>query len=128
MEDGAIVYNVADFVDEITRFDGTTVDFRYDTDANLAAVIYSNEASHFTYLDNGLLRTASNSVGVISNTYNMANRLTSSKGTASSGTVNYAYYPAGQVSNLTHVAGTTSYALDNADRVSVDWGRTTATY
>jgi hypothetical protein len=33
----------------------------------------------FTYLDNGLLKTASNSVGVVSNTWGFANRLMSRK-------------------------------------------------
>lgn len=64
-----------------------------------------------------LLEKAGNAEGTISNDYNAANRLAASEGTAPSGTVNYAYFPAGQVSNVSSVAGSTTYSLDGADRV-----------
>ena len=113
----SVTYSVGDFVDEIARSDGTTVDFRYDTDANLRSVIYPDATNAFTYLKNGLLATAGNAEGSVSNTYNAANRLTASVGTAPSGTVSYTHFPAGQVSNVSSVAGNTTYALDGADRV-----------
>jgi len=127
----SVTYSVGDFVDEIERFDGTTVDFAYDTDANLRSVIYPDATNTFTYLKNGLLETACNAEGSVSNTHNAANRLTASAGTAPSGTVSYTHFPAGQVSNVSSVAGSTTYALDGADRVltmSTPVGTFTNTY
>jgi len=111
-------YGVADFVDELQRFDGTTVDLRYDTDANLCAAVYPGGTNTFTYLKNGLLRTAVSAAGTVSNAYNMANRAVATTGIAPGSTVSYAYYPGGQVSNMMAVAGQTRYAYDAAERPS----------
>jgi len=82
-------------------------------------VEYGDATLSFTYLKNGLLETAVNAIGTVSNGYNFANRLVASSGAVVSGGVSYSYYPAGQVSNVTSVAGTTAYAIDAASRLDM---------
>lgn len=121
----AVDYGVAEYINSITRFDGSQVTNSYNENGLLSKVIYSDAAdtnayrtNSFTYYKNDLLKTAANSRGAVSNTFNFANRLTASVGVAPSGTVDYTYFPAGQVSNMTSTAGLTTHSLDNADRVS----------
>ncbi len=65
-----------------------------------------------------MLRRVTDSLGMLSNTYNRANWLTMATGVAPSSTVTYTYYPAGQVSNIVSVVGTQTVELDGADRLS----------
>ncbi|MBU0678144.1 MAG: RHS domain-containing protein [Verrucomicrobia bacterium] len=113
-----LVYMVGDFVDSITRFDGTEVDFSYNGAGLLSKAEYPDETNSFSYLKNGLLRTAGNSSGIVSNTYNQANRITQTRGASPSSTVDYIYYPAGQISNMSYTAGTADFEIDAADRVT----------
>lgn len=112
----SINYGLGNFIRSITRYDGTSVSNAYDIAGNLTQVRYPDTTNTFSYLKNNLLRTAANSLGTVSNAYNAANRLTTAKTVAPNGTVSYTYFPAGQVSNVTSVAGTVTYALDGADR------------
>jgi len=114
----SVTYGLADFIKSIGRFDGTVVSNGYNGDGWLSSVAYPDVTNRFTYLRNGLLKTAANNMGTVTNVYSMANRLTGSVCLAPSGSVSYAYYPAGQVSNATSVAGSLSYTLDAADRIS----------
>jgi len=101
-----------------TRFDQSIVTNNHNTEGLLSQTVFPDNTNTFTYLKDGLLATVANGLGTISNSWSYANRLTSQSQVAPSGTVNYNYYPAGQLSNVTSVAGTNTYALDNADRVS----------
>ncbi|MFO7871732.1 MAG: RHS repeat-associated core domain-containing protein [Kiritimatiellia bacterium] len=113
-----VAYGVADYVNSINRFDGTTVSNSYNSQGLLSDVKYSDSTNRFTYLKNGLLETAVNENGTVSNTYNSANRLTSSSGSVTSGKVNYAYLPAGNVRNVSSAAGSADYSYDAAERVT----------
>jgi RHS repeat-associated protein len=99
----SISYLVGDFVDSITRFDGTIVSNQYNGDGRLAAVAYPDETNLYTYLKNGLVRTLVNSKGNVSNSWNMAGWLTSvsSQPSVSSvySVVNYSYDSVGNVTN-----------------------------
>jgi RHS repeat-associated protein len=126
----SVTYGVGSFVKSLTRFDGTAVTNTYNSDGLLSSVKFPGSTNSFTYLKNGLLKTAANGSSSISNTWDFANRLTFSasqvSGLSLQPSVSYSYFPAGQVSNVTSIAGTTTYALDNADRVSGIYGPTSS--
>ena len=113
-----ITYALAGFVDTVTRFDGSEVEFDYSAVGQIARVRYASLTNSYTYLRNGLLRTAENEAGVLSNSYDSASRLTLAVGVAPSGTVRYVYDPFGNVTNMGTVAGNTDYAFDAAERLS----------
>ena len=73
----SITYGLGDFVKSMTRFDGTVVSNSYNSDGFLSSVAYPDSTIQLSYLKNGPLKTAANEQGTISNTWNMANRLTS---------------------------------------------------
>ncbi len=114
----SIAWGLANFVKSIVRFDGTTNAFAYDSGGRVNQVTYPDQTVAFGYLKNGLMVTASNQWGVISNAFDGANRLISQSSPVPNGAVSYALYPAGQVSNVVSVAGTNSYALDAAERLT----------
>lgn len=109
-----ITYGVGRMIKTITRFDGTAVSNSYDTDGRLAKQVFPGITNTFTYYRNNLLKTAANAAGIISNEFNTINRLISSSGAVPSGEVLYAYYPAGEVSNVTSAAWSTTYFYDPA--------------
>ncbi len=111
-------YVVGDYVSSVTRYDGTVVSNLYDTDGRLYRSLFPGETNELKYYRNNLLKTARNSVGTISNTYDTVNRLTTSVGVGPSSTLSYAYFPAGQISTMVSVAGTTVYSYDAGERVS----------
>ena len=113
----SVNYGVAEYVKWVERFDGTVVSNEYDSSGRLYRIGYPGQTNTFSYLDNGLLKTAANLIGAVTNSYNAANRLTSSDGVGPTGRVAYAYYPAGQVSNVLSVAGSVTYRYDAAERV-----------
>lgn len=113
----SINYELGGFVRSISRFDGTSVSNSFDGGGRLSETRYPDSTSRFGYLKNGLLATVSNEQGVVSNSYNGANRLTASVSAAPNGMVSYAHFPGGQLSNVVSVAGTVTYALDPADRL-----------
>jgi len=75
----SIAWGLADFVSQIVRFDGTTNTFAYDTGGRLNQVTYPGSTVSYGWLKNGLLATASNNIGVVSNAFDGANRLISSR-------------------------------------------------
>jgi len=117
-----INYGVGDYVKSIIRYDGTSISNSYNSDGLLSSTAFQSSTNAFSYLKNGLLRTASNETCIVSNSWSFANRLTSSvfqvSGLSVQPSVSYSYFPAGQVSNVISIAGTNTYSLDDADRVS----------
>ncbi|MDI6774366.1 MAG: RHS repeat-associated core domain-containing protein [Verrucomicrobiota bacterium] len=111
-------YGVGDYMNSITRFDGTTVGCSYNTAGLLSGIEYPGSSIQFAYLKNGLPLTAVNKLGTVSNAWSFANRLTAQTQVAPSGTVTYAQDPAGNVTSVTSVAGTTFYSFDEAERLS----------
>ena len=112
----ARAYALGELVASETRFDGTTVAYDYDTDANFSSVVYPDETLSFGYDADGLLTSASNSSGVVANLYDAATGwLDASKG-ADGTWVSYARSDGGAVTSMTSVAGTTAYSLDAAGR------------
>jgi len=119
MQSMTVTYGLADYVRQMRRFDETTVSNAYDGDGWLHEVHYPDGADTFTYYANGLLKTAINETGIVSNQYNRADRLILSAGPVIGSAVSYSYLPAGQVSNVASVAGDVSYSYDKAERVSL---------
>ena len=109
---------VGDYINAITRFDGSEVDFTYNADGYLSEVAHPDATDSYGYLANGLLETAGNEAGIVSNEYDAINRLVSSSGPGPGGAVEYSYYPAGQISNVSFVAGNVGYVNDAAERVA----------
>ena len=109
-------YAVGDKVSSETRFDGTGVSYGYDAAGNLATVAYPDETLDFSYDRDGLLTSASNAVGIVSNAYDAATGWLASSRGADGTAVSFAYSPGGDVTGVVSVAGTTSCKLDKADR------------
>ena len=96
--------------------DGTTVAYDYDVGANLSSVVYPDNALSFGYDADGLLVSASNALGMVTNLYDAATGwLDASKG-ADGTWVSYARSDGGAVTPMTSVTGTTAYSLDVARR------------
>jgi RHS repeat-associated protein len=116
-----ITWGLQEMVNQIVRFDGSTNTLAYDENSRVKQVIYPGETIAFGYYKNGLPMTTSNSFGVVSNAFDGANRLVSSKVSGlipQAYMVNYGYYPAGQVSNVVSLAGTNSYGYDADERIT----------
>ena len=74
-------YAVGSVVSSETRFDGTAVQYGYDTDGNQTSISYPDETLSFSYDGDGQMLSASNYVGVVSNEYDAATGwLASSRG------------------------------------------------
>lgn len=116
-----IQYGIMGYVNSVSRFDGTVVSHSYDPSGRLAQVLYPDSLNTFTYFRNGLLKTAANGHGSITNYYNAYNRLTFTIGAVPNGRVDYDHLPAGQVSSVESAAGTCSLSYDAGERlVSLD--------
>jgi RHS repeat-associated protein len=116
-----IVWGLGDKVQSLTRFDGTTASFTYGADGQVSQAVYGALTNTFTYYRNGLPKTTANALGTVSNAYDGANRLISSRLSGAMPqphTATYGYYPAGNVSNVVTVAGTNTYAYDAGERLS----------
>ena len=115
-----VSYGVGSFVKSMTRFDGSTVNNFYDVQGRLGRIEYPDATVTFDYYANGLVKTVGDSQGTISDEYNFANRLVSSVSRIPGfqSQISYGYYPAGQVSAVTSVAGVVCYSLDAGDRLS----------
>ena len=118
----SVSFGIRDYVNRITRFDDSEVAFDYNGNGRLSSIVYADDTLDFGYYDNDLLRTAENGLTLVSNEYNSVNRLTQSVFahalSTSTSSVNYTYYPAGQVSNVVHIADDVTYAYDAAERVT----------
>jgi len=112
-----VVWGLGRMLGCITRFDGTTNSFVYNSDGRLRQTIFPDDTNAFTYYRCGSLMKASNHWGSISNSFDGANRLAMTTSSIPNSAVNYTYFPAGQVSNISSVAGISSYTLDEADRI-----------
>ena len=113
-----VEYGIMGYVNSLSRFDGTVVSHSYDLSGRLAQVVYPDSVNTFTYLRNGLLSTADNGHGVVTNYYNAYNRLTSTIGAVPNGRVDYGYLPAGQVSSVESAAGFCALSYDAAERLT----------
>ena len=113
----SISYNVGSFVRSVARFDGSTVSNEYNEQGHLSTTRIGSATNVFDWYKNGVLRSARNEAGLVSNTMSAAGWISSSVGVAPSGAVTYTRYPAGNISSVVSVAGTTLYALDKADRL-----------
>ncbi len=103
----AVTYGLGDMVSQLGRFDGSSVSFSYDEGARLKTLVYPDATLDFSYLKNGLLLTASTSLGTVSNSYDGANRLILAQGTGptlQSSTVTYQLDAVGNPTN-TQAAG-----------------------
>ena len=109
-------YAVGNFVVFERRFDGTQVDFDYDIYGNLASVRYPDEELSFCYDRDGLLLSASNSAGVVSNTYDASTGWLMRTFGADGEEVSYTRRNGGGVASIVSVAGTTRYSFDSAGR------------
>ena len=109
-------YLVGDLVASEARFDGTTVQYGYDSDGNQTAVFLPDESMSFSYDGDGLMLSASNSVGVVSNEYDAATGWLASSRGADGTEVSYSRRNGGGVASFASVAGTTSYSFDAAGR------------
>lgn len=107
----------ADWLHRVERYDGSVVEFKPDTAGDLSQVSYPDETILYCHDRDGLLTSATNSAGFVTNVYNEAAWLVSTTG-ADGTPVSYGYHPAGQVASVVSVAGETDYDLDEANRVS----------
>ncbi|MEI6516137.1 MAG: hypothetical protein WCO77_09170, partial [bacterium] len=110
---------VLEFLRKLTRFDGSEISFKYNGQGQPTELAYPDGVQGYQYLANGLLASASNEVGVLTNRYDKANRMTHTWGAVAGSGLDYTYYPAGQVAELEGIWGRTSYSNDALDRVSV---------
>ena len=92
--------------------------YEYDSDANISRIDYPDATHAFTYDFDGLVTSASNSVGVVSNEYDsVTGWLVSSRG-ADGSDVSYVYHPGGGVASISSSAGGISNTLDGVGRKS----------
>ena len=109
-------YLLGNLVSSETRFDGSTVSYSYDSNANIARVEYPGATLAFAHDADGLLKSASNSDGAVTNEYDsVTGWLVSSRGVDGSD-VSYGYHPGGGVASITSSAGVVSNTLDIAGR------------
>ncbi|MBQ3345099.1 MAG: RHS repeat protein, partial [Kiritimatiellae bacterium] len=109
-------YAVDDLVESETRFDGTSVTYDYDVGANLSSVVYPDDVLSFSYDADGLLTSASNSIGLVTNLYDAATGWLDASYGVDGTWVEYVRSDGGAVTSMTSVAGTTAYSLDAAGR------------
>ena len=114
----SVTYQVGSYVDVATRYDGTTVSNLYNSMGLLETLVYGGMTNSYTYLDNGLLKTATGEAGTTSNSYDAINRLTNVTQALTGEDVSYGYYPAGNLSNVVSLVGEFSYAYDAAERLT----------
>ncbi len=109
-------YALGKMVESETRFDGSPVRYRYGADARLSSATYPDCTLRFGYDGDGLLTSASDRSGFVSNAYDAATGwLDASRGT--DGTwVRYVRSNGGAVTSRVSVAGTERYAYDRAGR------------
>ena len=114
----SVEYGVLGMVKRIRRFDGSEVGFGYDGWGRLTNAAYADGAVTFGYLSNGLPAWVANGAGVVSNTYDVANRLVAVEQCAPGGSLSCGYYPAGNVAWVESVAGRVAYTNDEQERVA----------
>ena len=123
----SVQYGLGGIVHSISRFDGTTVSNSYDGQARLVQQTLPGQTNTFSYTPGGLLKTIGNAVGVVSNTYDLAGRLTSVSTLCASAPLREISYSLDGIGNATNVLITidatptlaNAYTFDAAERVSV---------
>ena len=109
-------YLVSDLVTSATRFDGSSIAYGYDARANLASVAYPDDTLRFTWDGDGLLTSAANAAGIVSNVHDAATGwLDTSRGVDGTA-VHYVRSDGGAVTSVVSISGTTAYTLDRAGR------------
>jgi RHS repeat-associated protein len=111
-------YTVGDRLVWMSRFDGSIVSNHYESNGWLSETFYPDSSEKYTYLRNGLLRTAVNESGMVSNRYDAAQRIVGSRGAGPGEEVTYGYLPADQVTNISFLGRSVSALYDGADRLS----------
>jgi RHS repeat-associated protein len=117
----SVVYGVGHHVKMFTRFDGGTVTNMFNGDGLLTSVKYPDTTNEFIWSNAGRPLFLSNEVATVSNSWQQSGWLASSRIATRSGPitmVTYSNYPAGNVSNITSIAGTRTFIYDEAERVS----------
>ena len=109
-------YALGRMVASETRFDGTSVNYGYGPDANLASVAYLDDTFRFGYDGDGLLTSAANAAGLVSNIYDAATGWLDVSCGVDGSWVRYVRSNGGAVTSRVAVAGTTQYAYDKAGR------------
>jgi len=113
-----ITYGVLNFVRQVSRFDGSAVSMDYDGEGRLKYSTFPGTTNRFSYRADGLLETAENEEGVVTNAWNEAKRLAATEGPGPNSRVEYGWYPGGQVSNVIFAGGQIVYSNDCLERTS----------
>jgi len=104
-----------------TRFDGTQVAYGYDSGANLASIAYPDDTLRFGYDRDGLMTSAANASGAVSNVYDAATGWLDRSVGADGSAVSYLHSDGGSVTGVVSAAGTVRYTFDPGDRwTSID--------
>ena len=109
-------YALGEMVASETRFDGTSVAYGYDSGANLASVAYPDDTLRFGYDRDGLMTSAANASGTVSNRYDAATGWLDSSVGADGSAVSYFHSNDGSVTGVVSVAGAMRHVLDVAGR------------
>ena len=109
-------YALGRLVASETRFDGTEVAYGYDSSARLAEVAYPDDTLRFGHDRDGLLASAANSAGVVSNFHDAATGWLDASVGADGTEVRFLRSNGGAATSVVSVAGTTAHVLDAAGR------------
>jgi RHS repeat-associated protein len=127
-----IDYGVGDFVKRIVRFDGSVISNSYDSAGRKSLVACgtvdgSPAEVAYSYYADSQLKTVSDGITTISNTYDRLNRLTGARSqrtdvSVADSSLNYGYDAVGNVTNATLITDnnsliTLSYSYDSAERL-----------
>ena len=101
-----IDYTIGGFIDQITRFDNTTIKHAYDNAGRKSNMVYlagnqTNAVVDFTYFANSQLELISDDFSSVSNSYDRLNRLTNVVSSVGNSLfdVRYSFDPVGNVAN-----------------------------
>ena len=133
-------YTVGDFIDTVTRFDGSMVSNAYDVAGRLSSRSYAGtDPVVFDYYTDGDLKMVADAAGSVSNGYDRLNRLTHSRirptdANAPSQTADNTYDPVGNRTRSSILAADadgwpwhlidTDYTYDSAERLKTCGGHT----
>ncbi len=123
-------YGVANFINKITRFDGSAITYSFDQIGRTDSAVYLDVGNqtvatiNYDYYVDSEIKSISDDTSSVENGYDWLNRLTASTSTVDSlvSMVNYQYDPVGNITNTSVIIeGTTSvetlYVYDLAERL-----------
>jgi RHS repeat-associated protein len=127
----SIGYTIGDFIDQVTRFDNSIIEYAYDNAGRESLLTYldgsrTNAVIECNYFANSQLESMSDGFSSISNSYDRLNRLTRMAFTAGTSWYDsfYSYDPAGNVTNSSIVCNkssnidiATEFTYDEAERL-----------